>query len=67
MTSLEGPLGPGLVPPLGENSCRYFRLFSALWNRSRLDGLIMMADLTKRRGFRNNDEIRVGHDPVLID
>jgi hypothetical protein len=34
MTSLDGPLDPGLRPPLGEYSCRYFRLLSAAWNRS---------------------------------
>jgi len=28
MTSADGPLGPGLRPPLGEYSSRYFRFFS---------------------------------------
>ena len=54
MTSLAGPLGPGFRPPRGEYSSRYFRFFSALWNDSRVEGVMIMAALTIRLGFRNN-------------
>lgn len=55
MTSLDGPLGPGFLPPRGEYRRRYFRFFKALWKESRVDGLMMIADRTSRRGFRNSD------------
>ena len=39
MISLDGPFGPGFLPPLGEYSSRYFRFFRALWNDSRVDAV----------------------------
>lgn len=56
VVSHDGPLGPGFFPPPGEYSGRYFRFFSALWNDSRVEGLIIIAALTIRSGFRNNDQ-----------
>jgi len=56
MTSLEGPFGPGFLPPPGEYSSRYFRSFRALWNENRVEGLMIIAALTMRLGFRNNDQ-----------
>ena len=54
MTSLVGPFGPDLRPSLREYSRRYFHLFIALWNDSRVDGFMMIAVLAIRRGVRNN-------------
>ena len=34
-----------LFPPPGEYSSRYFRFFRALWNDSRVEGLMIMAAL----------------------
>ncbi len=56
MTSPDGPLGPGFLPPPGEYSSRYLRFFTALWNESRVEGLMIIAALTIRMGFRNNDQ-----------
>jgi hypothetical protein len=56
MTSLDGSLGPGVLPPPGEYSSRYFRLFSALWNDSRVEGLMIIADLAMRLCFKNSDQ-----------
>ena len=50
-----GPFGPGFLPPRGEYRRRYFRFFSALWKWSRVEGLMMIADLSSRRGFRKSD------------
>ena len=56
MISLDGPFGPGFPPPPGEYSSQYFRFFRALWKFSRVEGLVIMAALTIRFGFRNNDQ-----------
>ena len=46
----------GFLPPLGEYRRRYFRFFRALWNESRVEGLMIIAALTIRMGSRNNDQ-----------
>jgi len=56
MMSLDGPFGSGFLPPQGENSSRYSRFFRALWNDSRVEGLMIIADLTMRLGFMNIDQ-----------
>lgn len=56
MTSFDGPFGLGFLPQWGEYISRYFRFFSALWKESRVDGLMMIADLAIRRGLRNGDK-----------
>ena len=58
MSFLDGPFGQGLRPPLDENSSRYFRFFGALLKRSRVDGLMMMADPAIGRGLRKSDQKR---------
>jgi hypothetical protein len=56
MTSLDGPLGPGFLPLPGEYSSRYFRFFSALWNDSSVEGLMIIAALKMRLGLRKKDQ-----------
>ena len=55
MTSLDGPLGPRFLPPRDEYRSRYFRFFMDLLKASSVDGLMMIAGLTRRRGFRKID------------
>ena len=50
----EGPFGPALRPPRGEYSSRYFRFFSTVWNLSRVEGFMIMAERAIRRGLKNN-------------
>ncbi len=45
-----------LLPPKGENTSWYFHFFRALWNDSRVEGLMIVADLTMRLGFMNFDQ-----------
>jgi hypothetical protein len=56
MTYLDGSFALGMLPPLGEYIRRYFRFFIALWNDSRVDGLMMIDDLAMRLGCMNKDK-----------
>jgi len=56
VVSHDGPFGPGFLPPRGEYRNRNFRFFRALWNESRVEGLMIIAALPIRLEFRNNDQ-----------
>jgi hypothetical protein len=53
MTSLDGPLAPGFLLLRAEYRSRYFRFLIALWKLSRVEGLMRIADLAIRLGFKN--------------
>ena len=67
MSSPDGPFGFGFLPSRGEYRRRYFRFFNALWNESRVDGLMMTADLSRHLGFRNQESGPVMTGSPIID
>ena len=56
-------LGSRFAVPTGEYSCRYFRFFNAEWNRSRVDGLMIIADLAIRVDSKivSRSRVELGH------
>src|SRR2546430_11514974 len=55
ISSLEGPLGPGLRRcGEGEKSNRYFRSTNALWNLNSVAGLTSAPSFGIRRGLMNS-------------
>jgi hypothetical protein len=50
MTSRLGPIGPGFLSAVDENSRRYFLVVSARWRRRRVEGFRTIAARTSRLG-----------------
>src|SRR6266513_4785070 len=59
MSSLRGPLGPGLLPCWEEKRRRYFRFLRAWWRRKRVEGFRTMAERIRRDG-----RIHRAHQPA---
>jgi hypothetical protein len=53
-TSWLGPLGPGFLGTVDENSRRYCRFVSARWSLKRVEGFRTIADRTSRLGRMNS-------------